>query len=82
MSNHTATIDSKTVKSLLDEMEYYRRGLAELRKKLLLVLPEKLFSYGSDLWWEKSDEEALKSIKAGKGKKFKTYEEAAKYLTE
>lgn len=67
MSNNTTTIDSKTIKTLLEEMEYYRRGLTNLRKKLLRIIPEGMVSYGSDLWWEKSDEEATTSIKAGKG---------------
>lgn len=82
MANHSATIDNKTIKAIFEEMEFYRKGLVNLRKKLLKIIPEEMLSYGNDLWWEKSDEEALESIKAGKGRKFKTYEEAAKYLTE
>lgn len=65
MSNHTTTIDSKTVKALFDEIEFYRRGLSNLRKKLLRSLPEKLFSYGGELWWEKSEIEADEDIKRG-----------------
>lgn len=80
MSNHLVTVDSKAIKSLLEEMEFYRRGLANLRKKLLKILPEEMLSYGSDLWWEKSDEEALKSIRNGKGIVFQNKKELKKFL--
>lgn len=82
MSNHSATIDSKTAKALFEEIELYRSGLAKLHRKLMRLLPDSLFKYGGDLWWKKSDFEAIDSIKAGKGKKFSTYEEAVKYLTD
>lgn len=72
------TIDTKTAESLYRQIQAMSMILEDLRKKVAKLLPAK---YGSDLWWEKSDEEAIVSIKEGRGKKFKTYEDAVKYLT-
>ena len=80
MSNHLATVDNKTIKALFDEIEFYRKGLVNLRKKLLKVIPEEMLSYGSDLWWEKSDEEAIRSIKQGKGTVIRNRNELKKFL--
>jgi len=80
MSNHSVTVDSKAIKSILEEMEFYRRGIANLRKKLLKILPEEMLSYGSDLWWEKSEFEADMDIK--KGNISKKYAEMDELLTD
>lgn len=77
MSNQTVTKFSSFAEELLAEVVLMEKMLERLRRKILLVLPEK---YGSETWWKKSDDEAIKSIKAGRGKKFETYEEAVKYL--
>lgn len=61
-------------------MEYYRHGIANLRKRLLKILPEKALQYGSDLWWEKSDEEAIESIKKGRGMVIHNSRELKKFL--
>lgn len=55
-----------------------QKMLNHLREKMVTFLPAK---YGSNLWWEKSNHEAVESITNGRGKKFKTYEQAVKYLT-
>jgi hypothetical protein len=72
------TINTKTAESLYRQIQVMGLILEDLRKKVAKLLPA---GYGSDLWWEKSDEEAIASIKAGRGKKFKTYEDAVKYLS-
>lgn len=77
MSNQTVTKFSSFAEELLAEVILMEKMLEKLRRKILLVLPEK---YGSEAWWKKSDDEAIESIKAGRGKKFETYEEAVKYL--
>jgi len=77
MSNHLKTLNESAIVSLLNDLEALSRAAKAVREKLLKVLPVK---YGSDLWWEKEIEEGIASIKAGKGKKFETYEEAVKYL--
>lgn len=78
MSNHIKTFNESMVISLLNDLEMLSVAAKGVREKLLKVFPAR---YGSDLWWEKSDEEAIESIKEGRGEKFKTYEEAVKYLT-
>jgi hypothetical protein len=77
-NSQVKTIDIKTAESLYRQIRVMAMILEDLRKKVAKLLPAK---YGSELWWEKSDEEAITSIKAGRGKKFKTYEDAVKYLT-
>lgn len=54
-----------------------RNQIDKLIDKVLSVMPPK---YGSDAWWEKSDREALKQLKEGKGKTFNNVEELEKYL--
>lgn len=73
------SLDISTTMSILKELDRLSRVIEETRKKIIMALPAK---YGSDLWWEKSDKEAIESIKEGRGKRFKTHEEAVKYLTE
>ncbi len=77
MSNHTKTLNETAIISLLKELDSLAKTVKSVRDKLLKVFPSK---YGSDLWWEKSDKEAIEGIKAGRGKKFNTYEQAVKYL--
>jgi len=77
MSNHTKIVSESMLISLMNELEVLSNAAKRVREKLLEIVPVK---YGSDLWWEKSDKEAIESIKQGRGKKFETYEEAAKYL--
>lgn len=78
MSNNTHSINDSTIVSLLDDLQNLSIAAKRVREKLLKLMPEK---YGSDLWWEKSDNEAIEDIKAGHGKKFKSYEEAIRYLS-
>ena len=51
--------------------------LSSLKEQLKEILPVR---EGSDLWWERENAKAIKSIKAGKGIKCGSYEEAVKYL--
>lgn len=72
MANSRAkTIDAKTAKEILAEIEMYQKGLADLRRKLLLVLPEKFLKYGSELWWEKTTLKGEEEIKKGNYKVYK-----------
>lgn len=77
MANHTKTINEATLVSLMEDLETLSRAVKSVKEKLIKLLPVK---YGSDLWWEKSIKEGTESIESGRGKKFRTYEEAAKYL--
>lgn len=73
---NTVTIEAKTVQAILSELKSLRADVQTIKKKLL----EKEPSYGSDEWWEASDKEALKELRAGKGIKFSSAEEAIKWL--
>ena len=53
-----------TAEDLYSELIIMREQINKLIDKVLAVLPPK---YGSDAWWEKSDREAVKQLKAGKG---------------
>ena len=75
--NPTVTIDVRTAEALFLEVERMSRALSGLRKKIIKLFPAK---YGSDLWWERSVESGIESIKSGRGKKFENYEDAVKYL--
>ena len=77
MANHTQTFDEKRILAILDELEELAKAAKKVREGLLKVFPAK---YGSDLWWEKETEKGIESIKKGKGKKFKSYDEAVEYL--
>ena len=79
MNNSQATtIDLETVESVYKNILAAEAILKDLRGKLIKLVPQR---YGSELWWEKSDQRAIESIRAGRGKKFNTYEKAVKYLT-
>lgn len=78
MSNHTQSVNESTFISLINDLQNLSIAAKKVREKLLILSPSK---YGSDLWWEKSDNEATENIKAGHGKKFNNYEEAIKYLS-
>lgn len=79
MANHyrALQIDSETMKSLVEDLAKASSFLEELRRKIILSLPVK---YGTDLWWEKSDLEAMKKIAKGSGIRFETAEEVIGYL--
>ena len=63
MAKHLATtIDTKTAESIFSEITSLQKKLELLRKKVVKLLPAK---YGSDLWWEKENEEALEEVKKG-----------------
>lgn len=62
-------VDSITIKSdlLFETLDLLKKkGLTAMRKKLLLSIPLRFFKEGSDLWWERSDSEALEDIKHGR----------------
>jgi len=78
MSNgQVRTIDIKTLETLYKDIRAMELALESLRKRVMGFLPA---SYGSDLWWEKSDRKAMKEIANGKGIKFNNAEEVIKYL--
>lgn len=74
--NQTVTLDIQTARTLAAELE----NLDRIKKVLLSAIPLHLLKEGSDLWWEKSDKEALEQIKKGKIVKFNSVEELEKHL--
>lgn len=70
MSNRsTVTIDTKTAESIFVEIGLIEKRLSALRKKVMQFFPA---SYGSDLWWEKEEQEADEDIRAGRIKELKS----------
>ncbi|OGH41870.1 MAG: hypothetical protein A3H79_03990 [Candidatus Levybacteria bacterium RIFCSPLOWO2_02_FULL_36_8b] len=61
--NQTVTVPVKTINDIFSRLD----ELTKTVKKISARLFEKEPSYGSDEWWEWSDKEALREIKAGKG---------------
>lgn len=53
-----------TADDLLGQVDVLYKALDQLKAKIVNSLPAK---YGSDAWWVKSDQQALKEIRAGKG---------------
>lgn len=64
MVNRTQSVDETALVSLLDELAILSQAAKNVREKLLKITPVK---YGSSLWWEKADKEAMEQIKAGRG---------------
>jgi hypothetical protein len=79
MANNTSTItiDAKTAEAFFLEIEAVEKALAALREKIIRFFPAK---YGSRLWWEKSDKEALEGISRGRGIRFDNAKNALGYL--
>ncbi len=77
MSNHTKSLNETAIISLLHDLDTLGKAVRKVKDGLLRIFPAK---YGSDLWWEKSDEEAIRQIKAGKGITIKNKEELQKFL--
>lgn len=76
MANYAQT-QQTTLVSLLEELDALSKAARSVREKLLKIAPVK---YGSDLWWEKSDQEALEQIKRGEGVTATTEAELKKLL--
>ena len=62
MANRSTAIDTDTAESIFSEITVLQKKLESLRKRVIKLLPAK---YGSDLWWEKENEEALEEVKRG-----------------
>ena len=77
MVNRTQFIDESTLISLINELAVLSQAAKNVREKLLKIVPVK---YGSDLWWDKSDKEAMDQIKNGKGISFNNINELKQYL--
>lgn len=63
MNGQTVPIHTNLLVELADSLK--TKGVASLRKKLLLALPDDTFRYGSELWWEQSELKATEDIKRG-----------------
>jgi len=74
--NNSVTVDAKTIGTILSRLDRLARDMEVIKERLLQEEPE----YGSDAWWEWSDKKALEEIKAGKGIKFNSAQEAIKWL--
>ena len=74
--NQTITVSSKTINEILARLDELTNAVKKISLRLLTEEPP----YGSDEWWEWSDKKAIEEIKAGKGVKFNTVQDAIKWL--
>ena len=70
------TVPNKTINDIFTRLD----ELTNAVKKISLRLFEDEPLYGSDEWWKRSDKKAIEEIKAGKGVKFNTVQDAIKWL--
>lgn len=76
MASQSITLNPTQAKLLVKELTH----IEETRKMLLKVIPESYLTRGSDLWWAKSDLEALEDVKKGRYTEIKTHEELDRFL--
>lgn len=69
--SQTVTVLTKTINEIFSRLDELTKAVKKISAKLF----EKEPPYGSDEWWEWSDEKALKEIKAGKGTKIRNKKE-------
>ncbi|TSC66270.1 MAG: Uncharacterized protein CEO21_229 [Microgenomates group bacterium Gr01-1014_80] len=72
----TIMVPAKTFEEILSRLDKLTRDVSAIKARLFEQEP----LYGSKEWWEWSDKKALEEIKAGKGIKFDSAEEAIKWL--
>lgn len=70
------TVPAKTFEEILLRLDELTRDIRSIKARIFEQKP----SYGSKEWWEWSDRKALEDIKAGRGMKFDSAEEAIKWL--
>ncbi|MEI6243387.1 MAG: hypothetical protein WCP39_08325 [Chlamydiota bacterium] len=71
------TITKTEYNVLIEKMERLEKAVKFLASKMEEILPVR---EGSDLWWERENEKAIKSIKEGKGILIKSEEELRNFL--
>ncbi len=76
MASQTITLNKVQTQLLIQELMH----LEELKKTLLRIIPESYLPKGSDLWWEKSDLEAMEDVKAGRYTTIKNHKELDRFL--
>lgn len=74
--NQTVTVPSKTIEQIFARLDNLAKEIKIIRTRLFEKEPE----YGSDEWWEWSDKQALKEIKAGKGIKIRNKKELSAFF--
>ncbi len=61
--SQTITVSSKTIEQIITRLDRLTKEMAAIKTRLFEEEPP----YGSDKWWEWSDQKAIEEIKAGKG---------------
>lgn len=76
MRNQTVVLTSTKAKILVAELNH----LEKVKKTILRMIPASYLPEGSDLWWAKSDLEALVDIKEKRYKSVATHRELDQLL--
>lgn len=74
--NQAITVSPKTIGAIVQQLAKLTKEVKAIKTKLFSGEPP----YGSDAWWELSDKKAIEEIKAGKGIKFDTVQDAIKWF--
>ena len=69
-------VSAKTINEIFTRLDELTSAVKKISLRLLAEEPP----YGSDEWWDKSDKKAMEEIKAGKGIKFNTVQDAIRWL--
>lgn len=72
----TINVPAKKFDELISRLDQLTKEVRAIKVKLFESEP----AYGSDEWWEWSDKKAIEDIKAGKGIRFDSADEAIKWL--
>lgn len=76
MKSQTVNLSSIKARILVEELNQ----LEKVKKTLLKLIPAAYLPEGSDLWWAKSDLEALDDVKNKRYKTVKNHKELDKLL--
>ena len=74
--NQATVASQKTLETILNRLEELRKEIKFIKERLTETEPP----YGSNEWWKWSDAKALENIKRGRVKRFKSVDEAIKWL--
>jgi hypothetical protein len=65
--NQTATVDQKTLETILDRLDKLAKELKFIKERLTEIEPP----YGSESWWQWSEKKADEEIASGRYKVYK-----------
>ncbi len=74
--SQTITVPAKTIEEIFNRLDRLTKEIKAIKTKLFEEEPP----YGSDEWWEWSDEKAIEDIRAGRYTKISNKKELTAFL--